>query len=350
MKNIKSFFFFSAVLFFFTSCEKAFMEANPDTDDLSIFDEYTKLVREKYAMLDYKGVDIDMLSDSLRATINGDISDDELFMKLAVITNRLRDGHSDLSQNPNDTSALFASYDFLSAFPPALDFEILFNNYISKDINPGAKTLEGGLIGFRAIWGTLPQDNEIGYIWIPTWNDEISDEEIETIFTDLKNTKGLVFDMRFNTGGDPSLATKFASYLTDQAVYTGYERFKTGPGKNDFTDSHVTLQPTSSTNKYLKKVAVLTDRFCYSASTTFLYSVDPIPTVFTVGQISGGGSGSVADGYLANGWKWGLSTSEFIDAKDRHLDDGVEADIPVELDLEDTTKDELIERAIIELQ
>ena len=69
-----------------------------------------------------------------------------------------------------------------------------------------------------------------------------------------------------------------------------------------------------------------------------------------MGQRSGGGSGSVADGYLANGWYWSLSTSEFIDAKGRHLDDGVDADIPVALDLTDTTKDEVMEAAILDLQ
>jgi C-terminal processing protease CtpA/Prc len=133
-------------------------------------------------------------------------------------------------------------------------------------------------------------------------------------------------------------------------VYTGFERFKVGPQSDDFADSHVTLQPTSSSNKFLKPVAVLTDRNVYSASTTFLYSVRPIDQFTTIGQRSGGGSGSVADGYLANGWKWSLSTSEFIDDLGRHLDDGVDPAIPVALDTMVTTMDEVIERAIVELQ
>ena len=212
------------------------------------------------------------------------------------------------------------------------------------------QSLEGGALGFRTFWGRLNEDNEIGYLWIPSWNEEISDDEIKQIFADLKDTKGLIFDMRLNTGGDPSLATKFASYFTDKPIDTGFERFKTGPGINDFSDSQVILQPASSNDKYLKEVRVLTDRNVYSASTTFLYSVDPIETIKTMGQRSGGGSGSVADGYLANGWYWGLSTSEFIDAKGRHLDDGVEPDISVALDLTDTTKDEVVEAAILDLQ
>lgn len=334
----------------FSSCEKALMDAKPNTDALSVFDEYATLVKEKYAMLEFKNVDIDFLTDSIRNTIQPEIGEEELFDKLGIITTRLRDGHSSLITDRTDPNGLYAGFDLLAGYPVGFDIDILANNYIGKSVNSNMTLLEGGAAGIRAIWGPLNQDSDIAYLWIPSWNVEISDDEIEQIFSDIKDSKGLIFDMRLNTGGDPSLATKFASYFTDKMVDTGFERFKVGPAVDDFADSPVILQPTSSANKYLKEVRVLTDRNVYSASTTFLYSVDPIETIKTMGQRSGGGSGSVADGYLANGWYWGLSTSEFIDAKGRHLDDGVEPDISVALDLNDTTKDEVVEAAILELQ
>ena len=341
---------FIAIVFFLNSCERTLMEVKPNTDALSIFDEYATLVKEKYAMLDFKQVNIDFLADSIRNTIQSDIGDEELFHKLGIITTRLRDGHSSLIQDKSDTSSLFVLFDILAGYPAGFDPDILVEHYISATVNPNIKVLEGGEIGIKAAWGILNQHTEIGYLWIPSWNVEITDEEIEQIFSDLKNTNGLVFDQRLNGGGDPSLATKFASYFTNKAIDIGFERFKTGPGMNDFSDSPVILQPSSSSNKYLKEVRVLTDRNVYSASTTFLYSIDPIQTIQTIGQRSGGGSGSFIDGYLANGWYWTLSTSEFIDAKGRHLDDGVDPDIAVALDLNDMSKDEVIEAAILDLQ
>ncbi len=353
MRLIKILFVLS-LLYTLTACEKAFMDANPETDALSIFDEYTTLVKEKYAMLEFKGVDINQLSDSLRSTINEGIDEAALFGKLAVITTRLRDAHSSLIQNQSDTASLYAGFDLLAGYPLGLDIDVLVINYINSSATSTAastiKILDGGDLGIRAAWGLLEKHPEIAYLWVPSWNEEITDEEIEQIFSDIKDSKGLIFDMRLNTGGDPSLATKFASYFTDKAIDTGFERFKTGPAPNDFSDSRIFLQPTDSENKYLKEVRVLTDRNVYSASTTFLYSVDPIERIKTMGQRTGGGSGSVADGFLANGWYWALSTSEFIDAKGRHLDDGVDPDIPVALDLNDTTKDEVVEAAILDLQ
>ncbi len=347
----KSIYLLIALIFTISSCEKAFMEPNPETDKKAIFNEYVTLVKEKYAMLTYKNVDIDELASTIGATIDESTSETELFQKLGIITLALKDGHSDLSKGDGEDENI--QYNFLEGYPPAFDLEILSNNYIGKTINPEINVLqpENDKDVVLAAYGALPQDQEIAYLWVPSWDVEISEDQIERIFASFSNAKGLIFDIRQNTGGDPSLATKFAAYLANgEDIYTGFERFKTGPNPNDFSDSKVYLKPANSDVRFTKPVVVLTDRYCYSASTTFAYSTNPIGNITFIGQRTGGGSGSVADGFLANGWKWSLSTSEFIDHLGNHLDDGIDPDIPVELDLDDTSKDELIERAILELQ
>ena len=70
---------------------------------------------------------------------------------------------------------------------------------------------------------------------------------------------------------------------------------------------------------YTKPVMVLTNGLCYSATTTFIYQSNPLPHVKYIGSRTGGGSGSVAGGFLSNGWKYSLSTSEFIDHEGKHL-------------------------------
>lgn len=340
---------FLGLIIIFSACENILMESNPETTNTAVFNEYATLVKEKYAMLEFKNVNIDALIDSLNPLITDKMDEETFFNHLSIITARLRDAHSNLFTLPINEET-FYSYDNLAGYPIGFDYSILTNNYVAESINPSIVLLLTEEDYLRVIYGTLPQDNDIAYVWIPSWDVEISDKEIEKIFTDLGNAKGMIFDMRQNGGGDPSLAAKFASYFTDKPVYTGFERFKIGPGINDFSDSKIYLEPTSSSNKFLKPVMVLTGRFCYSASTTFAYSVNPLDNITFIGQRTGGGSGSVADGYLANGWNWSLSTSEFIDHLGNHLDDGFDPDISVVLDTLDTTKDEVIERAIIELQ
>ncbi len=330
------------------ACERALLRPNPDTDARSILEEYLTLVEEKYAMLAPKGVDMAFLKDSLLNTVDGELSDAELFSRLAVVTNRLRDGHSSLLEGGDN--GMEATFDLLKGFPRGVDRGILENNYIGRAVNPGIKQLDGDEFGVRAVWGTLPQAPDIGYLWLPTWAEEIDDSDIETIFRDLNGTTALIVDQRLNQGGDPNLAVKFAAYFIDEPLYVGFERFKTGPGPSDFTNSEITMQPANSDFRYLKPVAVLTDRNVYSAGLTFTYSLSPLDRVTFIGQRSGGGSGGVGDGYLANGWYWSLSVTEFVDHQGRYLDDGLDPDIPVALDLNDPSRDEVIERAILELQ
>lgn len=352
MKNIL---IILAVLFFATSCEKLFMKPKPSTENEAIFLEYTKLVREKYAMLEFKGVDIDFLEDSIKKTITADQSREDILIKCATITARLRDGHSSIIDYFDPNQAKGFVFDLDEGYPRAFNDTIVNNHYIGASVAPNMTYLdkgtnELGTVTYRIVYGFLPQDTEIAYMRIPEFDVNISNEELETMFETIAPAKGLILDVRRNGGGDPSLATRIAAYFMENTTYTGFERFKTGPGQNDFTDSPSNVTPAESNFKFLKPVYVLTDRGVYSATTTLCYNLNPLPNVTFIGQRTGGGSGSVASGFLANGITWSLSTSEFIDHLGNHLDDGIDPDIQVSLDLSDLTKDEIIEKAILDLQ
>ncbi len=332
-----------------TSCEKLLLTPNPETDNKAIFNEYATLVQEKYAMLEAKKVAIIHLKDSIASGITGNENETLLFQKLAFITSALKDGHSSLRSRKNSYT-----FDIKKGYPVGINNSILTNQYLnnihspSLTIDKNGEQQEGSQTKqIKIAYGPLLNYDDIGYIRIPSFNIPIQDELIEKAFASVANTKGLIMDIRGNIGGDPTLAVKFASYFIETPLYTGYEKFKNGPGEKDFAISHITMQPTNNTSKYLNKpVYVLTDRGCYSATTTFCYSIDPLPNVQFIGQRTGGGSGGITDGYLANGWYWSLSTTEFIDTKNRHLDNGFEPDIQVMLNNNDTSKDEVLEKAI----
>ncbi len=328
----------------FSSCEKIVMRPNPETTNIAIFNEYAKLVKEKFAMLKYKGVDIDYLRDSIGATITEDLSEDELFEKLAIITIKLRDGHSDLT---NDTTVY---YDFYSDAPIAYNEKLLQKYYIdvSPDLN---KFPADAKEGHAVYYGNLALSDEIGYLRIPGWGFYASLSEIDDIFVAMKNYKAIVVDIRNNPGGDPIIATQFATFFTDTKMYLGSERFKTGPAEGDTAISKLYLNPSESENSIAgKPVIVLTDIWCFSATTTFMYSLAPLENVTFLGWKSGGGAGSVAGGFLANGWQWDLSVSEFIDKDGNHWDEGHEPDIIQVLDKDNPEVDEVLERAFEELK
>jgi len=338
-----------AITLIFSSCHRFFVSPEPAPTNLNIFDEYTTLIKEKYAMLEYKNVDIEALSAKIRPTISADLSEKELFNKLSELTLSLKDGHSNLAEAAGSLSEdqLYTNYDFSEGYEATFDMEIMINNYIGKDINKNLTVLyTDDKTDVKMIYGTLPNNEDIAYVWIPSWLNPISEDEIEDFFIYAKDKKAMLVDIRGNTGGDPVLATRFASYFLKKEVNTGFERFKIGPEKDDFKDSQNNLKSAKSENLFHKEVAVLIDRSVYSAALTFSYSLFPLDNITFIGQRAGGGSGSVADGYLLNGWYWSLSVSEYFDYQGNHLDNGFEPDIPVKLDLDQKDKDEIIEKAI----
>lgn len=319
------------------SCEKVFMEPNPNTDNISIFEEYWKLVDEKFAMFDDpgKGINRELLYANNRALVTNSISKDSLFNVLGRITLALKDGHSFLENFENGKYISFSIDDSHSNF----DASIVNNNYLNGNVQ-----MQGSGLKYTSF-----EDGAIGYIEYRDFENEVTTKMMNAVLNYFENTNGIILDVRGNGGGDPEYAALMASHFTNTKTYIGYENFKTGSEPHDFSKSEIYLQPTDG-KIYLKPLIVLTDSYCYSATTTLIYHLNPLPNVTFIGAKTGGGSGSTADGYLANGWHWQLSTSEFIDWEGRRLDNGFDPDITVSLDLNDLTKDEIIEKAILELQ
>lgn len=331
----------SLILFSFliSSCEKAFVEAAPNGGNQEeIFDEFWGIYNEKYAMFDFKDVDWQAEYDRNRPLVTTNTSDAALFEIMGNMVVGLRDGHSDLTDFSRDS---IKGFDILNGAPLNFDFES-WVSYLNTLKTEELQFFQDSNSVYTAIEGN------IGYVFIPTFNVDISEDEINTILTHFKDTKGLIIDVRLNTGGSPESATRLAAHLTDTEVATGFERFKIGPGANEFKDSPANSIPADG-EIYTKPVMVLTNGLCYSATTTFIYQTNPLDHVKYIGSRTGGGSGSVADGFLANGWKYSLSTSEFIDHEGRHLDDGFDPDIEVFLDDSNLAIDEVIQRAIEEI-
>lgn len=327
------------ISFLITSCEKVFVESPSNgNDNQELFDEFWNIFNEKYAMFEFKGVDWQAEYDQIQPTIGTNTSKEELFEIMGGMVQQLRDGHSDLTDLNRDSTK---GFDILKGAPINYDFEI-WQNYIS--------TLRTRELQFfqdeNSVYTTLTED--IGYIFIPTFNMDIPEEKINDILTQLKDTKGLIIDVRMNTGGLPDVATRLAAHFTDKEIVTGFERFKIGPGAEEFKNSPANSIPADG-EIYTKPVMVLTNGLCYSATTTFIYQTNPLDNVTFIGSRTGGGSGSVADGFLSNGWKYSLSISEFIDHEGRHLDDGFDPDIEVFLDEGNIGVDEVIQRAIEEI-
>jgi len=97
------------------------------------------------------------------------------------------------------------------------------------------------------------------------------------------------------------------------------------------------------------KMLLLRQPMTYSAGSFFALATKEIPNLVLMGDYTGGGLGVPNGGELPNGWEYRFSITQALDMNGNNYENGVPPDIEAFIDWEDRTKDEVIERALLEL-
>lgn len=317
----------------FSSCERLFFEKEIDKNPVTTFDYLWNEVNTKYAFLEYKKINWDSIYNVYRPHVSNDINDDSLFNVMARMLNELRDGHVNLKSAFN-----ISRYDSFYIGRDNIDFQLIREKYLGDDY------LITGPFKHNYI-----HNKKIGYILYNSFSSSmIKDFEINYILNKYKNTKGLIIDIRQNGGGYISNVFKLLSIFTDKEKKIYEPRIKSGPGKNDFSLlEEVKVEPRKG-DKYLKKVAILTDRGSYSASSFFSLGAKAFDNFFVVGDTTGGGLGLPNGGQLPNGWTYRFSITQTIAIDGQNYENGVPPDFTIILNKDSVSNkvDNVIEFAV----
>ena len=332
MKNI--ILIFSTVLIF-SSCEKILFEPDLGSrDPLTNFDYLWGEVDKKYSYFELKNIDWDEVKNTYRSMLTANSTEEELFDVLANMLNELRDDHTNLISPFN-----VSRYNVVLTGPENFRQRTIAEFYIPDIWLTGA--FKHGFL----------ENKEIGYIRYGSFLSEFSDEALDLILNRYQSTKGLILDLRANGGGNIFNIPKILGRFTDTKTLSGYSITRNGPNHNDFSNKENFFITPYSGVKYLKPVIVLIDRGSYSATTFFALATKAFPNITLLGDTTGGGGGLPNGGQLPNGWTYRFSISQLFDLNgNNYAEDGVPADIQAAFDWNDLTKDEILERAILELQ
>lgn len=319
----------------FSSCEKIlFKEDAASVSPQENLDYLWQQCDEKYAYFDLKGVDWDQVKMDYSAKVYEGMSDDSLFQVMGGMLRELKDDHTNLISNFNVS---FFGVQNLGA--DNFEWRVITDYYLPKNYYTTGPFVHDFIA-----------NKEIGYIRFSSFTGGVNDQNLDFILDRYKNTKGLVLDLRENGGGAVSdvfnILRRFVN--TETTVY--YSRLKNGKGHNDFTDPEPAIVTPSGNIKYLKKVMVLIDRGTFSAGSFTSLATLAIPNMSLMGDTTGGGLGLPNGGQLPNGWTYRFSITQALDLnKNNNYENGVPPDIRVLFDWTDLTKDEVLDRAILEL-
>ena len=324
-----------AILPFFTSCEKMFFEPNLEsTNPQKNFEYLWNECNEKYSYFDLKKIDWDKVKMEYEAKLYDEMSEDSLFNVMGGMLRELRDDHTNLKSNFN-----VSYFGVKHLGQDNFDWRIIEDHYLPKDL------YRSGLFRHDFI-----DNGNIGYIRFPAFK-EINDVSFDFVLNRYKDTKGLILDLRENGGGAVTDVFKILSRFIETKTLVYYSRIKSGKGHNDFSNDEPAYVSPYDGIRYKNKVAVLTDRGTYSAGSFTSLATKALPNMILIGDTTGGGLGLPNGGQLPNGWTYRFSITQALTLdKNPEYENGVPPDIQVLFDWNDLTKDEILERAIVELQ
>jgi len=324
-----------ALLLVGTSCENLlFDEDLASTSPHENFDYLWKECHEKYSYFELKGIDWNEVKTEYRNQLYVGMSEDSLFNVMGAMLTELKDDHANLISNFK-TSFFGVEYQAQKNF----DWRIIVDRYINPNF------LISGSFSHNFIAG-----HQIGYIRLPTFSQQINPESLDYILDRYRDTEGLILDIRDNGGGAIANVFTILSRFVDTEQLVYYSRIKAGPEPNNFSPvKGAYVQPYSGI-RYSKKVVVLTDRGTYSSGSLLALATKALPNMSLIGDTTGGGLGIPNGGQLPNGWRYRFSITQTLSLdQSEKFERGVPADLPVNLDWNDLTTDEILEAAIKEI-
>lgn len=307
---------------------------NERSKPVAVFNELWNMLDQRYALFSVKDIDWKNIYTQYSSTITDNMSERELFTSLGTMLKTLKDGHVALI-SPFDTSI----YDnFYSIYSRNFNYNNIVNNYLVNDY----KTI--GPVIYKIA-------DQVGYIYYGSFGQDITAEQLNILFSEMNGVKGLIFDVRNNTGGSTLNASRIVKFLTTEKRLVKHELIKKGIGHNDFFDPQAFfLTPEATT--FNKPVVVLTNRACFSACNDFVLYVSELPNVTLVGDQTGGG-GSIPYNYiLSNGWKIQYSATVTLTKSMQPVENGILPDFNIGISSFDEAagKDPIIEKAFSLLQ
>ena len=315
----------------FTLLNSCFERDGYTTDPHANFEALWKIIDERYCFFEYKNIDWNAVHEKYRVQIKDSMNRYQLFDVLGKMLAELEDGHTNLISTFN-TSRFWNWHE---------NYPDNFNTVVHKGYMGTEYNIAGGL-------RYLVLRDSIGYVYYGDFSTPVGEAGLDEMFLHFKDCKGLIFDVRNNTGGSLAYSERIAARFLKEKMIVGYIMHKTGSGHNDFSEPYPIEMEPSQRSKWHRPVALLTNRSCYSATNDFVSKMRLCPHVTVIGDRTGGGCGLPFHSELPNGWSVRFSSSPILNANKEITEYGIDPDIKVDIKEADQLNkiDTIIEEAL----
>lgn len=192
-----------------------------------------------------------------------------------------------------------------------------------------------------------------GYLMIGTWTRQLEIGAIEKALARMGTYKGIVVDVRPNSGGDESIASRVAKWFVKGTKVYAKNRYRVRKGKRGFgpiLDRKITGNPSS--RRLDKPVVVLTSPYVMSSGEAFVLMMRQAPDCTVIGQRTYGSSGNPKPHELPNGVTIVVPSWQGLRLDGTCFEnEGLKPDVEVDVDLAELgRKDPILERGLAYLR
>ncbi len=279
------------IIAFLVGCSDLVVNAPTHNDNTADFERAWSITDSVYPYFQFKHINWDSIYVVYKPQAE-DAKGDQIFQVLFNMLAELKDGHVEVDTKggfPVRTYTPLRTERDRGTFDP-----LVVRKYFTEELS-----LAGG---DRMEYGILP--GNIGYVRIATFEQGSWILDFDNIISYLRDTNGLILDVRDNGGGSDATGTfvirRFlSSPLPWPPIYS-----------NGVLKSNPPLQPSGALT-FSKPVVVLMNGTCFSATEDFLNMIGQLPNVTLLGDTSAGGSGAPQDFFLPSGRRIRVSTLDF---------------------------------------
>ncbi|MCC6682901.1 MAG: hypothetical protein IT445_18540 [Phycisphaeraceae bacterium] len=288
----------------------------PEANDAAIA-KLREAITQRYSYRDRLGIDWNALIDEYAPKMRAATTQRQFAASVLAILGQAKDKHISVRIG-GETVPAFVNPVRVNA-----------NAQVLPKIVPGWTQLADGFYVGR-------YDDHIGYLRIDAWS---RDTPVGAYITALQMlvqkdwAKAMVIDVRFNGGGDETMAAFIASQFVDHSVVYAQHVYADPDAPGGFTPVRQrTLDPIrfGDSKRFAGKVAVLVGPAVMSSCEAFVLMMKQDPDCKTFGDTTQGSSGNPRPHELGNGLAVILPSWKSMDPQGREFEGiGLEPDVKV---------------------
>jgi len=274
------------------ACGEIIVGKSPSESEVEDFEAAWKTVKDVYPYFKFKGINWDSIHTVYLPQAQN-AHGDEIYYVLFDLLKELKDGHVELWTTggyPVQTYRPPRSLRDKGAYNP-----LVIRKYFHSELRlAGNQKMEYEIL-----------DDNIGYVYISTFTDGTWINDFSTVLDYLKNTKGLIIDVRDNDGGtDLTSRVVIGRFLESTLAYPA--AYINGVL---VTDPTALMQPLGPF-RYQSRVVVLINGRSFSEAEAFTEKMKQISTVTAVGDTTSGAGGEPHVFRLPSGRQIRVSTKD----------------------------------------